>query len=269
MTVAVGEGTRRRTSPAVGVTFGLGLLAWIAFVAWATDMGMAAGPGTMGLSSVGFLVMWTLMMAAMMLPTVAPLVSLYARSVQNRPGRLVMFGAGYVLAWASTGVVAFGLASLFDELAQERPGTAHGVAVVALAGCGVYQLTPMKRWCLRHCRSPIGHLLTYANYKGTTRDLRAGSHHGLLCIGCCWMLMVGLVVVGVMNLPVMLGLAVLIALEKRWRYGEHLARAVGVGAILFAIAVAFAAGLAPGLNHPDKPMPMDEMSGTAPLTNRR
>ena len=221
----------------------------------------------MGLSFFAFLVMWTLMMAAMMLPAVAPLVSLYARSVQHRPARLVMFGAGYVLAWASTGVIVFGLASVFDQLARERPDAAHGVAVGALAGCGLYQLTPMKRWCLRHCRSPIGHLLTYANYNGMTRDLRAGFHHGLLCIGCCWMLMVGLVVVGVMNLPVMLGLAVLIALEKRWRHGEHLARVVGIGAIGFAIAVAFDAGLAPGLDDSDEPMPMDEMSATSSMAN--
>jgi predicted metal-binding membrane protein len=259
VTAAVGVWRRRGLTGAAAVTLVVGVAAWIGFVAWAADMGMGAEPGTMGLGVVAFIAMWTLMMAAMMLPAVAPLVSMYARSVQFRLPRLVGFGGGYLLAWASTGVAAFALASLFDELASDAPGAAHAIAVGALALCGAYQLTPLKRWCLRHCRSPIGHLLKYASYKGPTRDLRAGGHHGLLCIGCCWMLMVALVVVGVMNLPVMLGLAVLIALEKQWRYGEQLAKVVGVAAVCLAIAVAFDASLAPGLHTPAEPMQMDGM----------
>ncbi|MEO7398851.1 MAG: DUF2182 domain-containing protein, partial [Ilumatobacteraceae bacterium] len=136
MTVAVGGPILRRTSVVATVTLGLGVLAWIAFVVWAADMGVAAEPGTMGLRFFAFVAMWMLMMAAMMLPAVAPLVSLYARSVQHRPGRLVMFGAGYVIAWATTGAVAYMLASLFGKLAQEHPAAAHTLAVAALAVCG-------------------------------------------------------------------------------------------------------------------------------------
>jgi predicted metal-binding membrane protein len=207
----------------------------------------------------GFVVVWTLMMAAMMLPAIAPLVSLYARTVRDRrPARLGAFGSGFVLAWAATGFVAFALAALFDTLAVDRPAVAHAVAVGAFAVCGLYQLTPMKQWCLRHCRSPVGHLLKYAGYTGPTRDVRAGVHHGLVCIGCCWMLMVALVAVGVMNVPVMLGIALLIALEKRWRFGEQLARVAGVAAVAFAVLVVSDASLAPGLHHSGDPMEMDD-----------
>jgi predicted metal-binding membrane protein len=205
--------------------------------------------------------MWTLMMAAMMLPAIAPLVSMYARSVRGAGGALFAFGSGYTVVWASTGVAAFGLSSMFDALAGGRPGLAHGVAVGAVAACGVYQLTPMKRWCLRHCRSPLSHLLHYASYRGRTRHLRAGADHGLVCVGCCWTLMVLLLVVGMMNVPAMIGLAVLIALEKQWRHGEIVARIAGVAALVFAVAIAVDADLAPGLidrgdMEMNDPMPM-------------
>jgi predicted metal-binding membrane protein len=249
---------RPRLSTIETVTIGVGIAAWIGTLVWALDMGMGAEPGTMGLGLAGFIAIWTLMMAAMMLPAVAPLVELYARTVRDhRAARLTSFGAGFVLAWAATGFVAYALASVFDALAEDRPTVAQAVAVSAFAVCGLYQLTPMKRWCLRHCRSPIGHLVKYAGYTGPTRDLRAGFHHGLVCIGCCWMLMVALVAVGVMNVPAMLGLALLIGLEKRWRFGETLAKVAGVAAVLFAVAIAFDADLAPGLHHPDEPMEME------------
>ena len=257
MTTAVGTAPARRPSATVIAVGAAGVVAWVATIIWALDMGMGPEPGTMGLWFPTFVAMWTLMMAAMMLPAVAPLASMYARTVRGQPARLVGFAAGYVLAWASTGVIAFAIAALFDALSEDRPGVAHVVAVASFAGCGVYQLTPMKQWCLRHCRSPLGHLLHYASYRGSTRDLRAGAHHGLVCVGCCWMLMIVLVAVGVMNVPVMVGLALLIALEKQWRHGEQLARFAGVAALVFSVAIAFDAGLAPGLNDDGTPMNMD------------
>jgi predicted metal-binding membrane protein len=253
---AVGTAPARRPPVLIAVG-GAGIAAWIVTIAWAADMGMGAEPGTMGLGVPAFVAMWTLMMAAMMLPAVAPLASMYARTVRGQPVRLAGFAVGYVMAWASTGFIAFAVASLFDALTEDRPGVAHVVAVVAFAACGIYQLTPMKRWCLRHCRSPLGHLLRYASYRGASRDLRAGLHHGIVCIGCCWMLMVALIAVGVMNIPVMVGLALLIALEKQWRHGELLARFAGVAAVAFAVAIAFDADLAPGLSDDDGEMDME------------
>jgi predicted metal-binding membrane protein len=258
VTIAI---TRERSTRASGlITLAVGLAAWLGFLLWAIDMGMGPEPGTMGLGIGGFLAMWVLMMAAMMLPAAAPLVSLYARTIQDKPTRLVAFAGGYVLAWTSTGLIAYVLASSFDRLAEDRPNAGQALAVGALAACGVYQLTPLKRWCLRHCRSPIGHLIHYAAYRGRLRDLRAGLHHGLLCIGCCWMLMVALIVVGVMNVAAMLVLTALIVLEKRWRFGEQLAKFAGAAAIALAVAVAFQPSLAPGLHHSGDPSVMDDMS---------
>ncbi len=247
MTATVGAPPRPEMSTSTVTLLALGAAAWTATIIWAASMGMDREAGTMGLGLPAFVGMWTLMMTAMMLPAVSPLVSLYARSVRAAPAPLTAFGAGYVLTWATTGFVAFGLSSLFDTLAETRPGVAHGVAVGAFAARGVYQLAPMKRWCLRHCRSPIGHLMHYASYRGATRHLRAGAHHGLVCVGCCWTLMVVLIASGVMNIPVMIALALLITLEKQWKYGEALANLAGVAALLFAVAIAFDADLAPGL----------------------
>ena len=264
MDSAVGTAPARRPPTVLIAVGAAGIAAWIVTIAWAADMGMGAEPGTMGLGVPRFVAMWTLMMAAMMLPAAAPLASMYARTVRGQPVRLAGFAVGYVMAWASTGLIAFAVASLFDTLTEDRPAVAHVVAVVAFAACGLYQLTPMKRWCLRHCRSPLGHLLQYASYRGATRDLRAGLHHGLVCIGCCWMLMVALIAVGVMNVPVMVGLALLIALEKQWRHGELLARFAGVAAVSFAVAIAFDAGLAPGLSDDGGEMDM-EMDEQMPM----
>jgi predicted metal-binding membrane protein len=230
-------------------------------------MGMGPEPGTMGLGLEAFVAMWTLTMAAMMLPAVAPLAVLYERTVRGHPVRLGGFAGGYVLAWGSTGFVAFAIAVVFESLADDRPGVAQAVAVAAFAACGIYQMSPMKRWCLRHCRSPLGHLFHYASYRGPTRDVRAGAHHGMVCIGCCWMLMVALVAVGVMNLPAMVVLALIITLEKQWRHGERLAQVAGVAALTFALAIAFDADLAPGLNNDGVPMDM-EMHGNEPTNEQ-
>lgn len=261
MTTAVRADGRQRPITPTAVLLVLSAMAWIATIAWVAELDMTLEAGTMGLRFPAFVGMWTLMMAAMMLPAVAPLVSMYARSVRGASGALAAFGSGYIVVWASTGVVAFALSSMFDSLSGDRPGVAHGVAVGAVAACGVYQLTPMKRWCLRHCRSPLSHLLHYASYRGRTRHLRAGADHGLVCVGCCWTLMVVLLVVGMMNVPAMVGLALLIALEKQWRHGELLARVAGVAALVFAFAITLDADLAPGLidrgdMEMNEPMPM-------------
>ena len=207
MTTAVGA-EKRRAPPSSTIV--LLVLAGVAgsprSCGRALDMSLEAG--TMGLSIGEFVVMWTLMMAAMMLPAVSPLVSMYARSVRGSASAPTAFGAGYVLAWAATGFVAYALTWLFDELAEERTDAAHGSPSGRSSSFGVYQLTPMKRWCLRHCRSPISHLLHYAAYRGRTRHLRAGAHHGLVCVGCCWGMMLALLAVGLMNIPAMVGAGV-------------------------------------------------------------
>jgi predicted metal-binding membrane protein len=247
MTTTVGAQKRRTPPASTVVLLSLACVAWLATIVWIAALDMSLEAGTMGLSIAEFVVMWTLMMAAMMLPAIAPLVSMYARSVRGSAAALAAFGSGYLLVWASTGLVAYVLTWLFGKLADESTDAAQAVAVGAFVVFGAYQLTPMKRWCLRHCRSPISHLLHYASYTGRSRHVRAGAHHGLICVGCCWGMMLALLAVGMMNIPAMLVLALLITLEKQWRHGETLARIAGVAALVYAGAIAIDGGLAPGL----------------------
>jgi len=206
-----------------------------------------------------FLVMWTLMMAAMMLSSMAPLALLYGRTITTHRGpRLTAFGVGYVVAWGATGSVAFVVADLFGDVAADRPTVARWVAVVCFAAAGAYQLTPLKMRCLEHCRSPLAHLMRYVGFRGPLRDVRTGAHHGLFCLGCCWALMVLMVAFGVMNVAAMVGLALVIAVEKHWRHGERFAQTVGVVAVVWALVIIVEPGAAPGLN-PDAVVDMGKM----------
>jgi predicted metal-binding membrane protein len=235
-----------RITPQVVVLFVLaaGAAAWTLVRA----DGMWDVPGTMGWGLPTFIGMWAPMMAAMMLPSVAPFASVYARTVQEHRGpRLVSFAAGYLAVWSLMAVPAYGLALVADEYAGGDG--ARWLAVAVFAAAGVYQLTPLKYRCLTHCRTPMGHLLRYAAFRGRHRDLRAGFEHGFVCAACCWGLMAVLVALGVMNVPAMIALAAVIAVEKVWRWGVHFSRAVGIAALAAAIAVIWEPGLAPGLTN--------------------
>ena len=235
------------------------ILAWTLTISWARVMDMGAMPGTMGMSLLSFVVMWGLMMAAMMLPSVTPFVLSYrATLVDHRATRLTGLALGYLLIWTAVGVLAFFIADWFGGLAADRPQTAQGVAVATFGLVGVFQLTPLKFRCLSHCRSPLGHLMHYLGFTGRLRDVRAGASHGWFCLGCCWALMLLMIAFGVMNVGAMVGLAAVIAIEKLWRHGETFARVFGVACLVFAVLVLFEPGLAPGLD-PDGVSPMQNM----------
>ncbi len=221
--------------------------AWVATIAIAR--GMAGMTGTMGLGLALFVPMWTLMMAAMMLPSVAPTASLYAKTVQsNRTARVAALVLGYLTVWAAVGLPAYGLARLTGWLAGQHPSAAHVLAVAVFAVCGVYQLSSLKDRCLAHCRSPLALLLHYGSYRGRFRDLRVGAHHGGYCLGCCWGLMVILVAVGVMNVAAMVGLAALVLIEKVWTWGPAACQLAGAAALALAVATIWLPWLAPGLH---------------------
>jgi predicted metal-binding membrane protein len=221
--------------------------AWAATIALAR--GMAGMTGTMGLGLAAFVAIWTLMMAAMMLPSVTPTASLYVRTFRdNRAVRIAGLVVGYLAVWAAAGLPAYGLAWLTGRLTGMHPGAAHILAVAVFAAAGLYQLTPLKDRCLAHCRSPLGLLLHYGSYRGKTRDLRVGVHHGGYCLGCCWALMVILIAVGVMNIAAMVGLAALILIEKVWRWGPLASRLAGIALLALAVATIWLPWLAPGLH---------------------
>jgi predicted metal-binding membrane protein len=214
----------------------------------------------MGRNLPEFLVLWALMMAAMMLPAVAPLVSLYLRTLRARSGgwtracRTACLVAGYLGVWEAFGLVVFAVAWAGGELAVRAPHLAPWVGAVVFAGVGVYQLTPLKDRCLRQCRSPLGFLVRFGGYSGRLRDLRVGLVHGGYCLGCCWGLMIVLVAVGVMNLAWMVGVAAAVFLEKTWRRGKPFSVSLGLALIAYACLVPWNPGLIPGLHMPQMPM---------------
>jgi predicted metal-binding membrane protein len=234
----------------------------VAALAWAATIvlarGMAGMTGTMGLGLGLFVPIWTLMMAAMMLPSVAPTASLYAKTFRDeRWLRLAGLVAGYLAVWAAAGVPAYGLAWLGGWLTGLHPGAAHVLAVAIFAACGAYQLSSLKYRCLARCRSPLGLLLHFGSFQGRSRDLRVGVHHGAYCLACCWGLMVILIAVGVMNVLAMVGLAALVLVEKIWRAGPAVGRVAGVATLALAVATIWLPWLAPGLHSAPAPMMMN------------
>jgi predicted metal-binding membrane protein len=241
----------------IALLFALAALAW-----WSTAdrmAGMDAGPGT-ALGALGwFAGVWVVMMAAMMFPSVAPTVALYARMTRRRSHVApLVFAAGYLLTWTATGLVAYGVADagralLGDELAWDGAGrwVAGGTLLVAAA----YELTPVKDVCLAKCRSPLGFLV------GSWRDglsgaLDMGARHGAWCVGCCWALMASLFALGVMSLAWMAFVAALIAIEKTVTAGGRaVTYATALILLVLGVALIVAPGSVPGLTIPGGAMP--------------
>jgi predicted metal-binding membrane protein len=247
----------------IALLFGLAAVGWL----WTADemQNMDGGPWT-DLGTLGwFAGVWVVMMAAMMFPSVAPTVALYSRMTKSRsPVAPLVFTSGYLLAWASIGLLAFAVATVGgwisgDLLAWDRAGRwiAGGTLLVA----AIYELTPLKDVCLGKCRSPLGYLLgSWRN--GRAGALQMGARHGAWCIGCCWALMASLFALGVMSIAWMAVVAGLIAFEKL--IPSRRAATYGTATILLVLGVLLLAApdTIPALTIPggDSMSPMDPMS---------
>jgi predicted metal-binding membrane protein len=227
------------------------LLSWWWIVAMTRDMyGAMAGPSTWMMTSVWdgrhlllLWTMWAVMMAAMMLPAAWPMLAMYGTvSERQQPSvryysHIYLFAGGYVLVWALYSVLATILQRMLAGLLllspmMELASPTASAAFLILAG--VYQMTPLKRVCLRLCRSPISFLFGHW-HPGWLGALRMGLAHGAYCVGCCWALMLLLFVGGVMNLYVIAALTTLVAIEKIAQIGELGSRLSG--GVLIAVAV--------------------------------
>ena len=235
--------------PSVRYGVPLTLLAAAGFGWWwsarmADDMG-ADAMGSMdmyaksAMNAAGFLVAWLAMMVAMMFPAVAPVVKLYARAAgQHRVAPLPYFVGGYLVIWMALGVPAY-----FAWRALELPLAEGADWVARLAGAcfvaaGVWQLSPLKQLCLRHCRSPMSFFLRYGRrIEQPTGAARMGATHGLFCVGCCWAMFVLLVAIGTMNVGWMLILTALIVTEKSFRQGERVATVAGAAFVVLGVAL--------------------------------
>ena len=237
---------------------GLTLLAWV-YLVWMAramapmdmdmDMGMvmphmhAWGVGELAM----LIVMWIVMMAAMMLPSAAPMILMFAtvhrrRAEQRRPVVPTgVFVLGYVVVWSAFSVAAAVLQWTLHAatlLSPAMTSTSPLVGGALLVAAGLFQLTPLKRICLVHCRSPLSFLRTEWR-EGARGTFVMGLRHGLYCVGCCWVLMGLLFVAGVMNLLWVAAIAVFVLIEKVVPRGEQASRLAG--------AVLIVAGLAVGL----------------------
>jgi predicted metal-binding membrane protein len=229
----------------------IAVAAWVLTLGQARDMGIE--PGTMGMALPLFLLLWVTMMAAMMLPSMAPVAITWVRGIGRqssgwtRAVRTIGFVGGYLLVWTSFGLLVYAALALTGGLVIDHPTAGHWIGAVAFLIAGLYQLGPFKNVCLRHCRDPMSHLVRYAGFRQPARDLRVGVHHGAYCVGCCAGLMAVLIPLGVMNVAAMAGLAVVIFVEKLWSRGPLLARGMGLAFLVLAVLAPFQDWLLPGL----------------------
>jgi predicted metal-binding membrane protein len=197
--------------------------------------------GAAGMAASFF--MWAVMMAAMMVPSVSPAVLAFAGIGRARREKAMpyvpaaFFLSGYLAAWAAFGAAATaaqeGLRSA-ALLSPEMAANSRWIARALLIGAGIFQWTPLKNACLRHCRSPLGFLLTEWR-DGPAGALQMGWRHGLYCVGCCWLLMALLFVFGVMNLVWVAALAAFVIVEKILPAGPIVARVAGVALAAWAL----------------------------------
>jgi len=222
--------------------------------------GMDNGPWTT-LGSFGWFVsVWVVMMAAMMFPSVAPTIALYARMSGKSRLMPLVFTAGYLVTWVAAGVVAFlvGLAAsrlAGGELSWDRAGRPVAGAVLILAAG--YELTPLKNVCLGKCRSPLGALL--GSWRGGwSGALRMGAYNGAWCVGCCWALMASLFALGVMSVVWMALVAGFIAIEKVLPWRRTATYGTALVLLVLGMVVLVAPDALPGLTVPRD----DSMLGT-------
>jgi len=227
-------------------------LGWIVSIQQASSMaGMSQHSGEMGgmagshTSAVVSLPVWVAMMAAMMFPAIAPVVSLFGavgrkkRRDGNNAVPTLIFVAGYLVVWSLFGVGAYLLSLAVPSVDMVAPGIKSRSLVAAglvLAAAGLCEWSPLKAACLRHCRSPLGTFLSLWR-DGWAGALRMGIVHGAYCLGCCWGLMLVLFAVGLMNLTAMVLLTVLIFAQKALPYGDLIGKAAGL--VLLTTGLAF------------------------------
>jgi predicted metal-binding membrane protein len=235
----------------VAALFAVAALGWV----WtAREMrGMDAGPWS-SLGSLGwFLGIWVVMMAAMMLPSVAPTIALFSRMTKTAsPLRPWLFAAGYLLTWAAAGLVAYAIGVVARALFADTLTWNHGGRVIAgitLVVAAAYELTPLKDVCLGKCRSPLGTLL------GSWRDgdlgaLRMGARNGAWCVGCCWALMASLFALGVMSVSWMALVAGVIAVEKTLPWRSAVTYATAALLLVLGVLLLVAPAAIPGLSTP-------------------
>jgi predicted metal-binding membrane protein len=195
------------------------------------------------------LVMWSVMMAAMMLPSAAPMILFYAmadrnrrtQSGQNSGTRAGIFVAAYLVCWTAFSSLAVVVQYCLEKaalLSRMMETTSLILAAVIFIAVGIYQLSPLKQTCLKNCRSPLD-FITSRWRDGKRGAFVMGLQHGMYCVGCCWMLMLLLFVGGVMNLAWITGLAFFAIVEKTIPLGHWIGKLAGLLLIVWGAGILF------------------------------
>jgi predicted metal-binding membrane protein len=250
-------GTLSSRAVVIGSIVGITLLAWVylAYQAWAMDHMDLVDMAMPGIHAWGVwdlalvFTMWAIMMAGMMVPSVSPVILLYARIQHQRYAQGQTFIAswlfllGYLIVWTGFSLAAtlvqWGLHAA-TLISPAMVGTSPLLGGAVLIAAGIYQWTPAKHICLARCRSPLAFLLNEWR-DGNRGALAMGARHGLYCTGCCWLLMLVLFVVGVMNLLWIALLTIFVLLEKTVMRGSWISRASGGALIVWGGWMASAA----------------------------
>ena len=228
----------------VGALLALAAASWAVLV-WQGQASRDAMGLTMGMAAPLFIAIWVVMMVAMMFPTAAPMILMFARVQEGKRGRgqsvvpVWVFVGAYMAVWAAFGVGAYGVAVGAQALADRNMWLmdhAARIGGMVLVLAGVYQLSPLKRACLSKCRTPMSFILTSWR-DGQGGALRMGVEHGVYCLGCCWMLFVILFPLGVMNVAAMALITLLIFAEKSLPLGPHAATLAAAALVVYGVAV--------------------------------
>lgn len=241
----------------VPVMGGLIALAWLTLWVWEAspygryldhgelaDVDLAA-VGGIATTAVLYVLGWTLMTIAMMLPTTLPLLNIFARLTVSRPDRrqlMTLVIVGYLAVWLAFGVLAH-LADLllheaFEQIVWLRANPwVFGAGPLLLAG--VFQFTPLKHRCMDKCRTPLSFVMQrWRGRRERTQALLLGLQHGAFCVGCCWALMFLMFAVGTGNVGWMLVLGAVMAVEKNLPQGGRLSAPLGAALILWGSLIA-------------------------------
>jgi predicted metal-binding membrane protein len=234
----------------------LAALSW-ALLVWQSAMSDKQTMGIMaGMDAPLFIAIWVVMMVAVMFPTAAPMILMFARIYASKREQgqpfvpTWIFVSSYLIVWTLFGVLAYAAALGAEELGKQSMwlmdnAARFGGGVIVLAG--LYQLSPLKNSCLSKCRTPMNFILNSwrEGYRGS---FRMGLDHGFYCLGCCWLLFIILFPLGVMNVAAMAVITLLIFAEKSLSLGQKTAKIAAVVLIVYGTLIIFVPGMLPTMN---------------------
>src|SRR5258708_35626735 len=236
---------RRERTLILALLLILAAASWVILV-WQSRTASGMGMGlTMGMGAALFLAIWVVMMIAMMFPTVAPMILVFARVQRDRAsfgrafGPTWVFIGAYLLIWTFFGGLSYLGANAASGLAQQVPWIMLNAARIGgriLVLAGIYQLTPLKRVCLAKCRTPLDFILP-SWHEGYPHSFCLGLEAGLYCLCCICLFLVLLFPLGMMNITAMALLTALILAEKCFPLRLRIAQCAALALLLYGAFV--------------------------------